>query len=345
MGDEAGMRAEVDTVNRAPLKLLRTTMNKHKPKFMKVVPPGQQKGAIAPPYAWNGRERDDWEYKTAKPKSMWEGEFSSGEFGTSLDALSKPLPKPVGSPVGSPGEGSDPGKARIAALQARKKQIADEVTRLEARRHELVQAGKIKLQRPVAAESLKRATLISLREAGDYDPEEYVRQRSDAEFERDLSRPARGPADTQGMRWLAKRERSDRREADPNAAPLGLSRTPIRSISSRRRQARKQQIRQGYDDRGLTPGRPARGAPPESAELISIQKQLEQKKRELSDLTNQIAQLRKQAQQTLQRTRQQQQTRQAQQHQPSPQQTQRPQKTHESRRLINNLRRKSLLLK
>lgn len=68
----SGQRSEVDTVNRTPLRLLRTTMNKHKPKFMKVVPPGQQRGSIAPPYTWDPQQRDDWEYKLPKPSKLGE---------------------------------------------------------------------------------------------------------------------------------------------------------------------------------------------------------------------------------------------------------------------------------
>jgi hypothetical protein len=68
----SGPRSEVDTINRTPLKLLRTTMNKHKPKFMKVVPPGQQRGTIAPPYTWEPRQRDDWEYKLPEPSKLKE---------------------------------------------------------------------------------------------------------------------------------------------------------------------------------------------------------------------------------------------------------------------------------
>ena len=77
----SGPRSEVDTVNRTPLKLLRTTMNKHKPKFMKVVPPGQQRGAIAPPYTWDPQQRDDWEYKLPKPSNLGEG-FAEGNVST-----------------------------------------------------------------------------------------------------------------------------------------------------------------------------------------------------------------------------------------------------------------------
>lgn len=72
----SGPRSEVDTVNRTPLKLLRTTMNKHKPKFMKIVPPGQQRGTISPPYTWEPQQRDDWEYKLPKPSKLKEWKFN-----------------------------------------------------------------------------------------------------------------------------------------------------------------------------------------------------------------------------------------------------------------------------
>lgn len=139
MGDEAGMRVEVDTVNRSPLKLLRTTMNKHKPKFMKIVPPGQQRGVIAPPYAWDARERDDWEYKTAKPKTVREGEFDTPSLvlGGSPTARSSPDPK-------------DALHARIDAIHTQIKQIEAAAKGLVARKHQLLQQGLAGMRLPQA---------------------------------------------------------------------------------------------------------------------------------------------------------------------------------------------------
>lgn len=134
-GGEAGQRSEVDTVNRSPLRLLRTTMNKHKPKFMKVVPPGQQVGTIAPPYAWDARERDDWQYKLNKPKAMWEGEFDNPAAG------GPPTPSPQTTP-----QPKDPRHARVDAIHAELQQLHAEVRQLMARRRQLTQAGKAELQ-------------------------------------------------------------------------------------------------------------------------------------------------------------------------------------------------------
>lgn len=140
----SGPRSEVDTVNRTPVRLLRTTMRKHQPKFMKIVPPGQQRGTLAPPYAWDPLERDDWRFNMPKPRKL-------GEARHSTEVLPPQPPRPMSGPgsVRPPRRGDtrrlprptapDPRKARVDAIHAELQKLKQEVQQLMARQHELHQ--------------------------------------------------------------------------------------------------------------------------------------------------------------------------------------------------------------
>jgi hypothetical protein len=268
---------DVDTVNRSPLRLLRTTMNKHTPKFMKVVPPGQQRGSLAPPYTWNTLERDDWSYEQPKRR-----------FSESDEDILGPKDPPKRPRV-------DPRAARIDAIQGQLVRLRAEVKQLLARRHALVQAGKASLQKPqaVGVESLVRMRLLLLTEAET--PHGIWGTRPTVGDARRSRFAHRDPAlEKPGMQWLA---RLERRRAQKDPEPYGLSRTPIRSISSKRRQERKRQLGRELAARGLAPPRPQTPAPAQSAEIISITKQLKQKHYEISNLVNELKQLRMQRKQ------------------------------------------------
>lgn len=116
INDPPPQGVDVDAVGRVPLKLLRTTMNKHKPKFMNIVPPGLFRGALAPPYSWEPRERDDWEYRTPR-------RFKTEAAQPGLPAI-------------------NPQKARIDAIHSQLMKLREEVRQLVAKQHMLVQAGK-----------------------------------------------------------------------------------------------------------------------------------------------------------------------------------------------------------
>lgn len=95
---------------------------------MNIVPPGLFRGAVAPPYAWEPRERDDWEYRAPL---KFKGRF---------DESAQP-----GVPT------INPLKARIDAIHQQIAKLREEVKQLLARQHMLVQAGKQQLApKPVA---------------------------------------------------------------------------------------------------------------------------------------------------------------------------------------------------
>ena len=122
-------------------------MNKHKPKFMKIVPPGLMKGSIAPPYAWDGIERGDWSYEPPKRKPL-KG-LGEGEF----DHPKAPNPSPLGHPAqmqrqqgggsGGAATATNPATAgqhaRVDAIHAEIKQIRADITKLMTHKQKLTQ--------------------------------------------------------------------------------------------------------------------------------------------------------------------------------------------------------------
>jgi len=150
----SGPRSEVDTVNRSPVRLLRTTMNKHKPKFMKIVPPGQQRGTIAPPYAWDALERDDWRFAMEKPSKLKEDDayhqpstdvspyrpLASHREKPKTERLPK-LPAPTSAPTSAP----DPRHQRVDEIHQEIAALKKELQGLHAKKKEfsnLVAGGK-----------------------------------------------------------------------------------------------------------------------------------------------------------------------------------------------------------
>ena len=180
----AGPRSEVDTTNRSPIRLLRTTMSKHKPKFMKTVPPGQQRGSLAPPYAWGSIERDDWAYdapKRSRLNGLKEGEFSKAAP-ASPGGPSKP---PVHSAMAHP-KPVDPRHARVEAITQELKQLHQEMTQLFAQQKTAAAQGKTQSERigkqfaPTThpGEALER-TGLRLIEAAAYTPLGIERDEND----------------------------------------------------------------------------------------------------------------------------------------------------------------------
>lgn len=243
-------------------------MNKHKPKYMNIVPPGLFRGAVAPPYAWEPRERDDWAYENPRRARRPVAETFGDE-----DVLGSPAPAQ---------QRVDPRKARIQSIKVQIEKLRGEVQQLVARQHELVQAGKAHIapKVPVGVEDLYRCGL-RLFEYGDEDilgPKTHT--------------PAKklnlgGPAEThKGMTWISKLDR--RAHA---TGPIGLGRTPIASINSKRRQQRKQAVA-GHLGAPRTVG----PAPTQSPEIIQIHAQIQQKKTQISNLVNELRQIRMQGQ-------------------------------------------------
>jgi len=118
---------EVDTINRMPLRLLKRTMNKHVPKRMNIVPPGQQRGIMAPPYTWDALERDDWKYDLPDPRSKRK--------------LKEALP---GHPAPHPAA-PDPKRARVDAIVKEIAQLRAAVVDLHSKKkaiHDLIDQGK-----------------------------------------------------------------------------------------------------------------------------------------------------------------------------------------------------------
>lgn len=263
MADPPPPGIDVDHVGRSPLRLLRSSMNKHKPKYMNIVPPGLFRGAVAPPYTWDARERDDWAYE--RPRRF--GESTGDE-----DVLGKaPTPAPQ----------VDPRKARILAIKTQLNQLRLELKQLLARQHMLVQAGKTHLaaKTPVGVESLDRSALRLFED----DAEDILGPK----VHKPIKRPGFvGPAEThKGMTWI---NRLDRRSK--TSAPLGLSRSPLTSISRQRRQERKQTLA-GH----IGPQRTVGAAPPQSPEIIQIHNQIQQKRAQIANLVNELKQLRMQS--------------------------------------------------
>ena len=259
---DAGPRAEVDTVNRSPLRLLRTTMNNHKPKFMRVVPPGQYRGSLAPPYAWDPKERDDWRYEAEfstqplppKPPASLEGPTRH----PARRGDTRRLPKPM-----------DPRRARINAINQELNQLRMEVKQLLARQKAAVAQGKQQVAatakqfapNPEGApmEELSRSSLRLLEaEDDDYTPFGIPRRTGDA------PRPG----------W----------HRNPHDSPL-----PMPTRSELKSAAQMRDLRQ----RGIPTG--LRNQPPKaSAELIAIHKELQQKRAQIHQLTQELQQLRQQ---------------------------------------------------
>jgi len=254
MGDEAGQRIEVDSVNRGPLRLLRTTMNKHKPKFMKVVPPGQQRGMIAPPYAWDGRERDDWEYKLDKP--IGEGEFDA--------------PKP-----------KDPRHARVDALHAELQQLKAEVHQLMSKQHELVQRGKSELgQRQKYAPGAGHTMAFGPKGKSD-----YITFREDPARTQEESSTPFGvrPSDEWGIPTRNRRFKTSNQDFV----------SPMVDVKGRARTAADNALLQRHHSSGQAK-RDFATAPGSSAELIGVHQQLKQKRARIEQLTQELRQLRQQ---------------------------------------------------
>lgn len=145
---ESGPRSEVDTVNRSPLRLLRTTMNKHQPKFMKIVPPGQQRGQLAPPYAWNALERSDWRYESPKRRPL--NGLKEGEF----DATGAGGHATPNAGTATASKSADPRHARVEEIQKELHQLRQELHQLHARKKSItdtIAAGKAHLKRKPAS--------------------------------------------------------------------------------------------------------------------------------------------------------------------------------------------------
>lgn len=319
MGDEAGQRAEIDTINRSPLHLLRTTMNKHKPKFLKIVPPGQQVGTIAPPYTWDGRERDDWAFKLDKPKNMREGEFDAPKppkphslrTGSSTATAAAPKPaaasqaakpaSPPPSPAQPAAKAPDPRHARVDAINAELKQLHQDVAQLMAKQHELTQQGKSELQqRPNYKQDPEREVFVGNRPgSGRYLTLPAPLPQQESETPRGIR-----PGDDRSLPEL------DRRK------PTGKWGSPSQERKTVQRNRADAELLRRHRDSGEAKRDYAR--PPQSSfALINVHQQLAQKHARIQQLTQELKQLRQQMQMT-----------------------------HESRRLRdNNLHRLSLLLK
>lgn len=280
----SGPRSEVDTVNRSPLRLLKTTMNKHKPKFMKIVPPGQQRGSLAPPYAWNPLERDDWRYNMRKPSKLGEADYTTDVLPPSQEfkSLSAPrnrpkkgdtrrLPRPnfakPSAPKPAP-SAPDPRQARIAAIHQEIKGLRAQVKQLLARQHELVQQGKQQMSKHAGQfgstfkdkpqiESLSR-TQLRIVEGGDYTPIGIPRRSGDA------PRPG----------W----------HIDPHSTKL-----PMNSREQNLQIMHDRNLRSQGIPTGLT------NQPQQSGQIIAIHKELAQKKARIDQLTQELHQLSQQA--------------------------------------------------
>jgi len=317
---ESGPRSEVDTVNRSPLRLLRTTMNQHQPKFMKIVPPGQQRGALAPPYAWNALERSDWGYESPKRRPLHG--LKEDEFGAPSPGGQPETPAdPRSAGAASAPKPADPRHARVDAIQKELQQLRQELHQLHSRKKEItdtIDAGKAHLKpKPASSgpaghwrgsattgypepksrvlgapvESLLFRGSLRLLEAqpstAELDalagppPEEEPKPRPKPGGQMSppiqfatkddpyIPTPVKGPSDLP-VGWLNKGER---RAQLTNPAPLGVMRRP--------------------------------SAPPQSASLIKtapqlpgIESEIKQKTERVSQLTNELKELRLQLQQS-----------------------------------------------
>lgn len=265
----AGARSEVDTVNRRPLRLLRSAMNKHKPKFMRVVPPGQARGTMAPPYAWDPAERDDWRYE--QPRKIKEDH--------SLDAL--------GAPPAAAAQSTkfDFRTARRQFITRRIQQLKSELSPLLMRRHELEIAGRAHLQSRLAAvEDLQRSPLVILE--GQTEPPLGIPGLHTTRTASGIKRHVRGPAE-EDPGWLAKLER---RRAQQHPAPLGLSRNPLRSINRQRRVERVKKLTPVLGPRP-EPSIAKPASPPQSGEIISLTNRINQIQAEIDNLEKELATL------------------------------------------------------
>lgn len=266
IGDPPPQGVDVDAVGRVPLRLLRKTMNKHKPKYMNIVPPGLFRGAVAPPYSWEPRERDDWVYE--RPRRFEDIDDS--------DILGPKAPPQTPKP--------NYRLSRVLVIRKQIEQLRDEISALMARQHQLVQAAKghvsVGWSKPVpqavGAESLDRTGLRLVED----DAEDILGPK----VHKPIKRPGIiGPAETsKGISWLNKLDRRSHA-----TEPSGLSRTPIPSISRQRRNMRKQAV-----SSRLGPPRTVGPAPTQSPEIIQIHNQIQQKRMQISNLVNELRQLR-----------------------------------------------------
>jgi len=278
----SGPRSEVDTVGRSPVRLLKTTMNKHKPKFMKIVPPGQQRGTLAPPYAWDALERDDWRYELPKRtplKGIREGEFDH-------PTAPKPAPLPgAHQPQSAPGHPTqqhtgntatasrpDPGRsARVNAIHAELKQLRLQMQGLTAKLHQATERGKQEIESgkkfnapavpdPYRGESLQRSGLRLVE--NDYTPLGIARR------EADPPRPGWGhnPHDTSV--WMPNDQEHEQSWKADNLRQRGIP-------------------------RGL------KQSPKASAEIVQIHKELAQKRQQIQKLTDELKSLRQRVQESV----------------------------------------------
>ena len=282
---------DVDNVNRIPLRLLKKTMGKRPIKRLKIVPPGRQRGELAPPYTWNAIEREDWKYELPKPKHIAEGEFKS----------SAPTHPSFTSdhPVSGTSTNPDPRHARVDAIHKEIAELRKKVADLNHQAQELTQAGKASLaQRPA------------------YDPESAVRigdHKSSVRIGEALGDYPHtpGPADSAGgMTWANSLEKSRER-------PLGLRNKTSRDYrQTRKADSERLQVQRQHDQER----RHHAQQPTQSAQIISIHRDIAQKHKRIEALTGELEKLQLQIKQS--------------------------QPHHESYRLTsNNLPRLSLLLK
>lgn len=268
----SGPRAEVDTVGRTPLRLLRTTMARHKPKFMKIVPPGQQRGTIAPPYTWDTLERPDWRYETPVRSGLRMGE---GEF----DAPRPPKPKPIGQPKAPGATATAPkphpaGQRQNDPRHARVAQIHDEIQRLRAEIHQLMARQKV-----AVGQAHQQA-----RQIGQQFNPDYHQQRRTESLSRTTLRLVEADYTPLGIR----RGPTDppHPKHDSFASP-----DPVMTPDERREAQRLEKLRKMGVPTGLRPQ-----APKASFEVLNIHREIQAKRQKIQQLTQELKQLRQQMQ-------------------------------------------------
>jgi len=319
LGDPPPPGIDVDNVNREPLRLLRRTMNKHVPKRLKIVPPGLQRGMLAPPYAWDALERDDWKYELPKRSALStlkEALPGRPAARPAPHAMPKPAPHQAPKPAAphpaapaapKPPKAPDPRTARVVAITNEIARLRGEIQQLMAHQKQLTQAGKAALAKRPSFDPHASVQIGGVRNPLRI-KEAFERKPTDDEVTARIKKHTPGPAERAGgMRWINRlgRERDE---------PLGL-----RNPTSRdRRQTRKADSERLYVQRQQDQEKRAHAQPPQqSAQIIAVHGQIAQKQQQIAGLVNELKQLRMQMKQT-----------------------------HESYRLTsNNMRRLSLLLK
>jgi seryl-tRNA synthetase len=236
---------------------------------------------MAPPYAWDAIEREDWKYDLPKPKHMAEGEFKS----------SPPTHPSFTSSTAHPSPGArDHRHDRVDAIHKEIAELRKKVAELNHQSQQLTQAGKDSLsQRPA------------------YDPQSAVRI---GEALGDYPHTP-GPADSAGgMTWVNNLEK-------PREQPLGLRKKTSRDYRQiRKSDSERLQVQRQHDQGRRHHAQP----PPQSAQLIGVHQQIDQKQKQIDSLNDELEGLLRQIKQS--------------------------QPHHESYRLTsNNLPRLSLLLK